>query len=425
MQLTEKLFQYIWLHRRYNQNELKTAKGEPIQIISPGMWNKNAGPDFLEGKIKIDNTLLVGHIELHLKTSDWIKHGHAEDEHYKNLILHVVYEADISEHVSLPKNVPLLILKDRISGLLLERYQQLMQQNRDILCADQLDKIKELTWINWKDRLLIERWQQKTVLFSEWMEETHNDWAETFYRALARNFGLPVNGEAFASVAQSLPLKILAHYKQQPLELEALLFGQAGMLKRDFLEEHPQRLKSTYDFLQKKHQLSPIQPYLWKWSRMRPPSFPTIRLAQFAALIHQSSHLFSTLIEKKSFKEVKELFQLKTSTYWETHYRFEKLSKKHATHLGKNMITNILINTICPILAMYDSFQLNGIYLDRAFEWMKKLPPEKNKFTRKWIDIGESNQSAWDSQALLQLYKNYCTEKKCLDCAIGFQLLRQ
>lgn len=424
MPLSEQLLQYIWLHRMYNMGDLATEDGEPLQVLAPGNWNKNAGPDFLDGRIKVGDTLLAGHIELHLKTSDWIRHGHSEDDHYNNLILHVVYQADVPDDKRLPENVPVLVLKDRISGLLLDKYNRLMQHDGAILCAGQLDKVKDITWFSWKDRLLIERWQQKTALFAQWMEDNKNDWAQTFYRALARNFGLPVNGAAFEALASSLPLKILSHYKNNRFELEALLFGQAGMLGERFTENYPQELQQAYKFLQKKHQLQPIQPHLWKWARMRPYAFPTFRLAQFAALIHRSSHLFSTVLEAKDIRDFNGLFQLTVSPYWERHYRFDKEAKQHKSQLGQSMINNILINTVCPILAMYDRFQLNGQYLDRAFNWMKTLPPENNRYTREWATAGEPNKSAWDSQALLQLFKNYCVEKRCLECAIGLQLLK-
>lgn len=424
MQLTEKLLHYIWVHRYYNSSELRTSEGLSIQIIHPGTWNKDAGPDFLNARIKIDRTTLAGHIELHLKSSDWIKHGHSGDIHYKNLILHVVHENDVQEHEELPKNVAVLEMKGRISGLLLEKYERLMHQEGTILCADQLDKINSLTWLSWKDRLMVERWQMKTALFAEWMNENKNDWSETFYLALARNFGLPVNGEAFLSVARSLPLHIVGHYKDKLLAMEALFFGQAGFLDQTYADTYPQHLKEQYLFLKKKHQLTPVPKHLWKWARMRPPSFPTFRLAQFAALMASYSHLFSKLLEIKDLKKVKELFKIKAASYWETHYRFGKESPKHATHLGSGIINRILINTVCPILAMYDQFQLDGTFLDRAFGWMKELPPEHNKYTRKWEKLGIPNQNAWDSQSLLQLIKYYCTEKRCLECAIGYQLLR-
>lgn len=424
MPLSEKLLQYLWLHRMYNPGDLETENGEKLTVLAPGTWNRNAGPDFLDGRIKVGNTLLAGHIELHLKSSDWIKHGHSADEHYNNLILHVVYEDDTGQDERLPKNVPVLVLKNRVSGLLLEKYDKLMRQSGAILCSGQLDKIKNITWISWKDRLLVERWQQKTALFTDWMEDNKNDWIQTFYLALARNFGLPVNGAAFEAVAASLPLKILQHYKNDLADLEALLFGQAGMLKERFSESYPQELQKNYQFLQKKHKLIPIQSQLWKWARMRPYSFPTLRLAQFAALIHHSSHLFSAVLETRDIQEFKNLFQIKTAAYWETHYRFEKESAKHNTGLGQSMINNILINTVCPMLALYDRFQLNGQFLDRALQWMKTLPSENNRYTREWKAVGEACKSAWDSQALLQLFKNYCVEKKCLECAIGVQLLK-
>lgn len=433
MLLSEKLLQYVWLHRAFNTHDLRTTKGESITIISPGTWNRNAGPDFLDARIQVENTLLAGNIELHLKASDWIKHGHDNNNHYKNLILHVVHESDLNEEDLLPHYVPAVELQGRIPGILLERYTNLMQHDGNILCAGQLNMVDDLTWLSWKDRLLVERWQQKTTLFSQWMDENQNNWEETFYKALARNFGVPVNGDAFESLSTSLPLKIVTLHKHNIMQTEALLFGQAGMLTEKFREEYPQKLQQEYQFLQKKYQLTPVKPHLWKWMRMRPSAFPSIRIAQFAALIHQSSHLFSKILETSEVKSIYQMFDVSAPDYWDNHYHFIKHNEKakegqttpkRKKNLGKNMVENILINTICPILAMYDRFQLNGNYLDRAFQWMRTLPCENNRYTREWEKINIPNSSAWDSQALLHLTKNYCMGKRCLDCSVGNKILR-
>ena len=433
MLLTEKLLQYVWLHRLFNTDRLETAKGEKVQIISPGRWNQNAGPDFLEARIQIDGVTMAGNIEIHLLASDWIKHGHSHSKDYNNLILHVVNKFDLPDENGLPDYVSTLELKGRIPGILLQRYAQLMEHHGNILCAGQLNGTDGLTWFNWKDRLLVERWQQKTGLFTQWMADNQNNWEETFYKALARNFGIPVNGDAFESLASALPLKVIALHKHNLLQIESLLFGQAGMLNEKFREEYPQTLQQEYSFLQKKYHLSPIQPHLWKWMRMRPSNFPSIRLAQFAALIHHSSHLFSKILETKSVQTIHEMFDVNASSYWDGHYHFIKSNErpkeqplpKKKKHLGKSMIENILINTICPMLALYDQFQMNGIYLDRAFQWMRSLPSENNRYTREWEQEGIANTSAWDSQSLLQLTKNYCMEKRCLECAVGNKILRR
>lgn len=433
MLLSEKLLQYVWLHRAFNAHHLLTTAGEPLRIISPGTWNTNAGPDFLDARIQVGDTLLAGNVELHLKSSDWIKHGHDNNRHYKNLILHVVHENDMKHGDLLPHHVPALELQGRIPRLLLERYANLMQHDGNILCAGQLDAVDELTWLNWKDRLLVERWQQKTALFTQWMADNHNNWEETFYKALARNFGIPVNGDAFQALSESLPLKIITLHKHNLLQTEALLFGQAGMLNEKFREQYPQKLQQEYQFLQKKYQLTPVKPYLWKWMRMRPSAFPTIRIAQFATLIHQSSHLFSKILETKEVKTVYKMFNVSASVYWDDHFHFIKHNEipkedqdnsEKKKNLGKSMIENILINTICPMLAMYDRFQLSGSYLDRAFEWMRALPSENNRYTREWEKINIPNPTAWDSQALLHLTQNYCMEKRCLECAMGNKILR-
>lgn len=427
---SEKLLQYIWKHRLFNAGALSTTDRERLQVISPGTWNTNAGPDFLNARVKIEDTLFAGNVELHTRASDWIRHGHSSDKRYHNLILHVVYENDIIDRHYLPNRIPVLELRERIPGILLERYNRLMQSTENILCAPQLGRVDNLIWVNWKDRLLIERWQQKTALFGQWMEETNNNWEETFYRAIARNLGLPVNGDAFVALACSVPLKILARHKDNPFQLEALLFGQAGMLNRTWKEDYPKQLKEDYLFLKNKYSLTPMRPHLWKWMRMRPSAFPSVRLAQFAALICHSSHLFSKILETREVDDVFEWFNVAASDYWDTHYSFSNKEaagakvKKQKKRMGKTVIGNILINTICPMLAMYDKFQLHNEYLDRALEWMKTLPPEKNRYTREWEALQVANISAWDSQALLHLTRNYCMEKRCLECAIGHKILR-
>lgn len=430
MLFSEKLMQYVWLHGLFNQGKLQTTSGEGISIISPGTWNTDSGPDFLNARIRIGETLLAGNVELHLCSSDWIKHGHSKDKNYKNLILHVVYENDAIDSGSLPAHVPTLELEGRIPGILLDRYNSLMQHEGNILCGGQLENMNGITWVSWKDRLLVERWQQKTALFDSLMDNNQNNREETFYVAIARNFGLPVNGDAFMALATSLPLKYLTRHKNNLFQLEAFLFGQAGMLNETFKEEYPNGLKEEYRFLKNKYSLIPMQTHLWKWMRMRPSAFPSVRIAQFAALIHRSSHLFSRILETKEINGAFDLLNVQASSYWDTHYRFlkrgdeEQANRPQKKSLGKSMIQNILINTICPMLAKYDQFQLNHSYLDRAFEWMKILPSENNRYTREWEAIGIENESAWDSQALLQLTRGYCMEKRCLDCAIGNKILR-
>lgn len=433
MLLSEKLLQYVWLHRIFNAHNLRTTKGESLRILSPGTWNDNAGPDFLDARIQVGDTLLAGNVELHLKASDWIKHKHDNNMHYKNLILHVVHESDVDEDDLLPHHVPALELQGRIPRLLLQRYANLMQHDGNIFCAGQLNVVDDLTWFSWKDRLLVERWQQKTALFAQWMKENQNNWEETFYKALARNFGMPVNGDAFEALSGSLPLKVITLHKHNLLQTEALLFGQAGMLNEKFREEYPKKLQEEYQFLQKKYQLTPIKPNLWKWMRMRPSAFPSVRIAQFATLIHQSSHLFSRILETTEVKSIYQMFDVSASAYWDNHYHFikhneiakdDKAPLGKGKNLGENMIESILINTICPMLAMYDRFQLHGNYLDRAFQWMRTLPSENNRYTREWEKLNIPNASAWDSQTLLHLTKNYCMEKRCLECAVGNKILR-
>jgi len=289
--MTEKLLQCIWQFQYFNRNELQTESGEPLQIIYPGKFNTNQGPDFLEAKIIIDKTTWAGNIELHIKTSDWEKHNHSDDKNYKNVILHVVWENDFY----LPQNnIPLIILHHRVSKLLLIRYEEWMNSQSFIPCEKNISQVNEIIWTTWKQRLLIERLQRKSKLVEDYLHQNNNHWEETFWWPLARNFGYTINAEAFEAMAKTISVNMLAKHKNQIHQLEALLAGQCGLLDNDFTETYLIMLQKEYSFLKKKYQLQSInQPV--HFLRMRPGNFPTIRLAQLAVLIQQSIHLFSVV----------------------------------------------------------------------------------------------------------------------------------
>lgn len=414
----EKLLQYIWQFQYFNTSELQTTAGEKLEIIFPGKPNNNQGPDFTNAQIKIDSTILVGSIELHLKASQWNEHGHSKDANYKNVILHVVFENDIPE-----SSFPVLELQSRISNLLLDRYSTLMNASGFISCANTVADVKELTWLSWKERLLAERLTRKSSIVFQFLAENNAHWEETFWWMLARNFGMKVNSEAFESMARSIPVNILGKHKHQIHQLEALLLGQAGLLEENFTEDYPKLLQREYNFLKTKYNLTSIH-HPVHFLRMRPGNFPTIRLSQLAALIQNSAHLFSKILETGKISEIKKLFEVTANDYWHYHYRFDEPSSFKKKTIGKDMIDNLVINTIVPILFSYGLYHKEEKFKNKAILWLEELPAEMNTITNGFTSLELSNKSGFDSQAFIELKTQYCDGRRCLQCAIGNALLK-
>ena len=420
--MNEALLQFIWQYSLYKPNGLQTAAGEPLTVIYCGKLNKDAGPDFLEGKIKIGNTTLVGNIELHVKSSDWLKHGHQNDAAYQNLILHIVFENDVKDAAA---NTPVLELKGHIPQHVFAHYSGLMQATQKLPCTGQHQQVKDITKEGWLSRLLAERWEQKLADWNVLLENSAEDWRNLLYWRMAANFGFKTNATPFLMLAQSLPLNIPTRHKDNLMQLEALFFGQAGMLEDDFKDDYPRELQREYDYLRKKYQLKPIKAHLWKFLRMRPANFPTLRIAQFAALVHKSIHLFSQIIETHTVKEIKPLLDVKASSYWDTHFQFDVAQKQVSKKsLGESSVQNIIINTIAPIQFLYAARQDTNKLQERALQLLEDVPAEKNNITRLWAENDWHAANAAQSQALIQLYNDYCSAKKCLECTIGLNIIR-
>ncbi len=416
--MNEKLFQYIWQFRHFNFNELTTVENEPLQIFHPGTLNTNQGPDFLDAKIKMGNTIWAGSIELHLRSSDWKNHKHSGDRNYNNVILHVVWQDDID--LQLP--FPTLELQSKIPKLLLTKYDELMNTNAFIACQNTIHTIEPFIWNSWKDRLLAERLHDKAQRIFEYIQINNNHWEETFWWLLARNFGIKVNSDAFEKIAQSISINILAKHKNQIHQTEALLFGQAGLLENDLTEAYPKMLQKEYLFCKSKYKLTPIKIPL-HFLRMRPSNFPTVRLAQLAMLIHNSTHLFGQIRDTKSLKDVKKLLNVTANDYWHYHYMLDETSAFKEKNLGTQMINNILINTIVPVLFAYGQYHKEQQYKDKALQWMEEIAAEKNEITKGFTALTITNNNALDSQALIQLKNKYCDLKRCLECSVGNKLM--
>ncbi len=418
--MTERLLHFIWQFQYFNKSELTTLTGEPVQVLFAGQYNTNQGPDFSDAKIKIGKTTWAGTVELHIKTSDWKKHNHQSDTNYNNVILHVVWEDDGSQN-----SVPVIELKDKVSKILLERYEELMNATSFIPCEKSILTAKDITWKSWKDRLLVERLLRKSKIAETHLQQNNYHWEETFWWLLAKNFGMKVNADAFEAIAKSVSINILAKHKSQIHQLEALLLGQAGLLEGIFKDDYPVMLQKEYEFYKKKYKLNPggssIPVY---FLRMRPVNFPTIRLAQLAMLIHDSAHLFSKIKEADAVKNVKVWFDVTANDYWHYHYQFDEASAFKKKKLGAAMIDNIIINTIAPVLFAYGNYHDENKYKEKALRWLEETAAEKNAITKGFQQLKIENKNAFDSQALIELKNEYCSKKRCLECGVGNAILK-
>jgi hypothetical protein len=417
--MNERLLQYIWQFQLFNRSELNTYDGENLTVIFPGHFNTNQGPDFSDARIKIGDAIWAGAIELHVNSTDWIRHKHDDDKNYENVILHVVWENDLKSK----SRFPVLEVSGRVSRVLLDRYQYLMNADSFIPCEGSIHLVPDIVWESWKERLLAQRLSRRSNMIGQMLVEKKYHWEEVFWILLARNFGVRVNMEAFESVAQSLPLAVLARHRNQIHQLEALLFGQAGLLDNKLQEEYPRLLQREYQFLRKKYALRPIQLPLY-FLRMRPRNFPTIRLAQLAMIIHGATHLFSRIKEAQSIDEIRRLFDVVANDYWHYHYRFDESSAFVIKKLGKSMIENVIINTVAPILFAYGVFHNLPEYQQKAIKWLEQTGAESNGITSGFAKLSIKTSRAFDSQALLELKNEYCEKRRCLECAAGHAILK-
>lgn len=423
--ISEKLLQFIWQQQYFNSQNLISTDGEVVQVLKVGSLNYNQGTDFLHASIRVNDIVLVGNIEVHIKASDWLLHNHSNDKNYDNVILHIVWEND--KLVLDKNNKPIITveLQSIVPKVLLTKFSELMNDGISNLlpCKSFLPALSSIGWIAWKERLATERLVEKSERVLDVFKKTEHNWEETFWQILAYNFGLKNNTDLFQKIAETVSVKILAKHKNQIHQLEALLLGQANLLHSNLPTEYGQMLYKEYTFLQKKYSLQKIliQP---AFLRMRPASFPTIRLAQLAMLIHKSVHLFSVLKEKTVNIELHKLFDVTANDYWNYHFTFNDdehtLKEKN---LGAQMINNIIINTIAPVFFAYGTYMNEDEYKEKSIRWLQNANSEKNTITKAWEENNIENKNAFDSQALIQLTKNYCNKKMCLSCAVGNKIL--
>lgn len=413
---------FIWKNGLYEPHDAVTCEGEKVEIISPGRHNFHAGPDFFDARIRIGQTLWAGNVEIHLKASDWNRHGHQEDPLYRNTILHVVADNDLVVKNDAGCIVPAMVIS---WPLWIEyNFSELMQKHDWVNCLSYLNKIDPFRIRFFLNGLAVERLQNKIRIAEVLLESLRNDWSETFYRMLARSFGFRQNGDPFEMLAGSLPMSLLQRHSSSLFQLEALLFGQAGLLNSFSLsDEYPAALKKEHQFLAAKYGLAPIAGHLWKFMRMHPLNFPTIRIAQLAASLYASGSLFSSLLGAQTVGECRRLFIAETSSFWDFHYTFQKSSPERRKWMGEDSFRVILVNLVVPFLFLFGDRHGKQELKDRALKFMEELPPESNSIIRHWEAAGILPANALESQALLHLHHEYCELGRCLDCSIGHKVI--
>lgn len=423
MKINEELLGFIWKYRKL-PTTLFTTEGEPIQIISPGEKNTDAGPDFFGAKIQLGDTIWAGNVEIHVKSSDWAKHKHKGNPQYESIILHVVYDNDAPHlHVE-TKALATIELKSHLNNELLSRYEDLISSTSWIPCQNNLKLVEQMTIKPWLSKITEERLDQKTHEIRSILQQTTMDWETAFFIKLASCFGFKLNNAAFELLARSIPLKHLLRHSDNLQQVEALLFGQAGLLRNGFVDDYAKALYKEYLFLSHKYSLSPIDPMVWKFMRTRPGNFPTIRIAQFANILTIMKPLLTEMFGSASLSSLQKLLQVKTSTYWNTHYNFDRLAETHSVHaIGSSAIDNLIVNAIVPFVYLYGKFHNKSSFTEAAITMLKQISPEDNHIIRKWKTLKIVPENALESQALIELFNEYCSNKKCLFCSIGASLL--
>ena len=418
----ERLLQYVWKYRLYSVVDLKTTAGISVSVIDPGIQNTDAGPDFFNAKVQILDTVWAGNIEIHHKASDWKIHHHDQDTAYDSVILHVV---EVADTVACRTNGEMIMqavmsIPDRIKN----NMEWLLSRDTSLPCARRIHEVEPLHVSAWMSTLLTERLERKVSDIFTRLEQNKDDWNEAFYITLTRNFGFGSNGDAFEWLARSLPFRTIRKQRCNSLQIEALLFGQAGLLVETLDDPYYQLLQQEYQFLQKKYKLKPVEYGLIKQLRMRPINFPHLRLAQLAAIWTHHDTLFSRILEDNQLETLKECFDVSLSEFWDTHYHFLYNSPMKKKTIGLKTTHIILINTVIPILFAYGKKKQKPAYCVQALHMLENIPPERNSLITNFTDAGIAVKNAGDTQALIQLQREYCEKKKCLYCRIGFCLIK-
>ena len=424
MKMREAFLQYVWQHQLLEEG-LLTTDGKPIVVEKAGMPNSDAGPDFFDAHVRIGDTLWVGNVEVHIKSSDWTLHHHSNNRAYDNVVLHVVYENDTAITLQNCHTLATLELSRYIPDAVWANYHALLDppKPRAIPCMDHLEELPKPLVSAYMERLVMERLEQKCITVRQMLEECRGNWEQCCYWLLAHYFGGKANSFPFELLAKTTDPTFLARWLDRPQRVEAILMGQAGLLQGYFADEYPRLLQADYEALRQGASLTPIAGHIWKFFRMRPYGYPTVRISQFAQLLCKSRNLFSHLLDTPDAAEIQNLFDVSASAYWDNHFQFDKPSPGKPKRVGRHFVDRLIINAWVPLLFEYGSRHAMQHYKDQALEILQQLPAEDNQILRQWRDVGIEADSAGQSQALIQLYNNYCSRRDCLHCQIGYKII--
>lgn len=429
----EQLLHYVWKHKLYPLKELTTCDGQPVEIIDPGLHNSNAGPDFFNAKIRVASTMWVGNVEIHDKSSDWYLHGHDKDSRYDNVILHVIGVVDTEVMKSNGQYVPQMKLD--VPEYVMAHYDELLKTDEYPPCYKVIPELTSLTVHSWMAALQTERLEQKTEAIRKRVELCNGSWEDAYFVTLARNYGFGINGDVFEQWAQNVPLNAVAHHRDDLFQIEAMFMGQAGLLELDAIPSYYQqdalnegyftKLRNEYQYLAHKFSMNPIDFKLWRFLRLRPQNFPHIRISQLANLYYEQKAGLSNLVECETIEQLKHVLSSHVTPYWETHYTFGSTSSKNEKHLTYGSLNLLIINTAIPMLFAYGRHRNKEVLCDRAFDFLELIKAENNHIIRMWQQVGLPVKTAGDSQALIQLKKEYCDKKDCLRCRFGYEYLKR
>ncbi|MDR1406074.1 MAG: DUF2851 family protein [Prevotellaceae bacterium] len=421
--MKEDFLHFLWEYGLFERSKLATIDGEPIEIFAPGQHNTDAGPDFFNAKIKIGDTLWAGNVEIHVRASDWQRHAHNEDKAYDNVILHVVKENDSPVRHAGGQQPATLVM--RYNPQMEARYAAMQQSVEWVACGKEASQVDLFHIKQFLSRLLVERLERKAQQLYDVLDATHNDWREAFYRLLFRAFGFGVNALPFEWLAKATPLSVIGRHRHALVQTEALLFGQAGMLSGEAKDDYQRTLQKEYVFLQTKFSLQPLEAHLWKFLRLRPSNFPTVRVAQLAMLLHRHADLMDKILASCTADDLYALFDVQASAYWDEHFTFGKVSRKMPKTIGPASIQRMIPNVIVPYLFVCGKRQGDETLCEKAVHLLETLPPEKNHIITGWEQTGVKPCNAFYTQALIQLKTNYCNAGQCLKCGIGINLLQK
>ena len=429
----EQLLHYVWKHKLFPLVELKTTDGKPVEVIDPGLHNHNSGPDFFNAKVKINQTLWVGNVEIHDKSSDWFLHGHDKDQAYDNVVLHVTGKPDVEVMNTAGQYIPQMVLE--VPSTIRENYEELLRTDQYPPCYQIIPDLTTLNIHAWMAALQTERLEQKTEAIIRRVKRMNGSWENAYFLTLARNYGFGINGDTFEEWATHIPFSAIAHHRDKLFQIEAVFMGQAGLLDINAIPERYQqealnegyyaKLRNEYLYLAHKFSLCPMDYKRWKFLRLRPQNFPHIRLSQLANLYYERKTGLSQLVECKDLFSLQSLLSTKVTPYWETHYTFGSISDLNEKNLSPFSMNLLMINTCIPMLFAYGRHSAKEALCNRAFDFLEQLKAENNYIIRLWKECGLTVKNAGDSQALIQLKKEYCDKKECLRCRIGYEYLKK